>query len=357
MRINGSIKWLFLLALLIAIAALPPAPVLAQQPDVISQYSVHVAPQDDGTLLLGYQFSGYCATTDFPSDKPYLQVGVPNRNFQLLDWGPKAAPNSQTKVWVTSADSLKGVNSQVQLNFNKQPLAGECWDLNFTIRQSQMAYAQGTDEVGFQFTPGWFDFARINSLTITWDLPGDQSLVHKTDPSPTRGPDQAIWRDSSLAPNEKYTVTITYAKSAFPNLTAPSESPGSQPSSSEGGDNSGFLCTVIVVILFVIILVRIIRNLQSDGDYGRGYSGGLFGGSGGFWGGFLGSNGGRPHGGGGGSSGRSGGGGGGFAGRGFSCACASCACACACAGGGRAGCTRKGFDISHLLRRKTAVHA
>jgi len=50
---------------------------------------------------------------------------------------------------------------------------------------------------------------------------------------------------------------------------------------------------------------------------------------------------------------RSGGGGGLFGGRGSSCACvSSCACACACAGGGRAGCSRKGFDISGLLKKE-----
>jgi hypothetical protein len=341
-------SWLFfLLGLVLAFAALMPASALADQPDVIDKYSVHVTPQDDGTLVMEYRFSGYCATTDFPSDKPYLQVGVPNRNFQLVDWGPKSAPNGQSKVWVTSANSLQGVTSQVQLNFNKQPLAGECWNLNFTIKQSQMAYAQGSDEVGFQFTPGWFDFARINSLTVTWDLPGDQTLIHKTDPAPTRGPNQAVWTKTNLAPSDKLTVTITYAKSAFPNLAALPASPPSPPSSAGGGDNSWINYSIIgliiiLVVLWMIIGPRLFNAYGGDGGYGSGLGRALLGGSGG---GSLGSDGGS----------RSGGGGGGFAGRGMSCACVSCACACACAGGGRAGCTRKGFDISHLIRKRTAT--
>ena len=341
MKTKLMIKWILSLGLLLALAALLPRLVTAQQPDVIGQYTVHVTPQDDGTLVMDYRFSNYCATTDFPSDKPYLQVGVPNRNFDLVDWGPKSAPNSQTKVWVTSADPLQGVTSQVQLNFNKQPLAGECWDLNFTIRQRQMAYAQGSDEVGFQFTPGWFDFAKINALTVTWDLPADQTLIHKTDPAPTSTPNQAVWSDTNLAPNDKFTVTITYAKSAFPNLTAPSASAPSPPSSAAGEDNSAFLCGIVLLILFFIVMARFLSFWGSDGGYGGGLGGAFLRG---FGGGFSGS-----------SSSRSGGGGGGFAGRGSSCACASCACACACAGGGRAGCTRKGFDISLLIKKRTSM--
>lgn len=342
MKTKRMIKWFFSLGLLLALATLLPQSARADQPDVIGQYAVHVTPQDDGTLVIEYRFSNYCATTDFPSDKPYLQVGVPNRNFDLVDWGPKSAPNNQTQVWVTSADSLQGVTSQVQLNFSKQPLAGECWDLNFTIKQRQMAYAQGSDDVAFQFTPGWFDFAKISALTVTWDLPTDQSLVHKVDPEATRGQNRAVWTSTNLAPNQKFTVTVAYAKSAFPNLTSASASPPSPPSSSAGQDYSIFLCVLVLVVIILIVAVRGLRLWGGDGGYGGIPGGAFYGGSGG---GFVDS----------GRGSRSGGGGGGFAGRGSSCACASCACACACAGGGRAGCTRKGFDVSRLIRKRTTT--
>ncbi len=354
MKAKQPIRWLGLLVLLLAFAALLPPRALADQPDVIGQYSVHITPRDDGTLVMEYRLSNYCAATDFPSDKPYLQVGVPNRNFDLVDWGPKSAPNSQTKIWVTSANADQGVNSQVQLNFNQQPRAGDCWDLNFTIDQREMAYAQGSDEVGFQFTPGWFDFAKINTLTITWDLPGDPSLVHKTDPAPTNNQNQAVWTNTNMAPNDKFTVTITYAKSAFPNLVAAglpsSPSTPSNPPSSTGGTriNCAFCLVILIIILFFVLPLYFRRN-ASDGGYGSVLGSPFFGGygSGGHGSGDSSSS----------HSDRSGGGGGGFAGRGSSCACgcASCACACACAGGGRAGCTRKGFDIGRLIRKGTTT--
>lgn len=344
------IKPLVVLVCLVALASLAPSLAFAQPPDVIGQYTVHVTPKDDGTLVMDYRLSNYCAATDFPSDKPYLQIGVPNRNFDLVAWGPKSAANPQTKVWVTSADALQGVNSQVQLNFNKQPLAGECWDMTFTINQSRMAYAQGSDEVSLQFTPGWFDFAKINTLTINWDLPGNASLVHKTEPAVAMGQTQAVWTNTNMAPNDKFTVTITYAKSAFPDLPAQVPSSPSVPSetpSSSGSDwTTLIVCLIILVILFFILLPRFTRSYASDGGYGSGL-GGIF----------LGGFGGGTSGGGGGGSDRSGGGGGGFSGRGSSCACAcaGCACACACAGGGRAGCTRKGIDISGWMKRKAVA--
>ena len=344
MKTKRIFKWFLSLGLLFALATLLPSSAKADQPDVIGQYTVHVMPQDDGTLVMEYRFSNYCATTDFPIDQTYLQVGVPNRNFDLVDWGPKSAPDSQTKVWVTSARSLQGVTSQVQLNFNKQPLVGECWELYFTIKQSQMAYGQGSDEVTFQFTPGWFDFAKINALTVTWDLPSDQSLLHKVDPAATSGQNQAVWTETNLAPNQKFTVTITYAKLALPSLVAMPESQPNPPSSSASQDNSAFLCWIVLAVILLVIAARVFRLWGSDGGYGSGWGGAFYGGSGG---GLLGSGGGS----------RSGGGGGGFAGRGSSCACASCACACACAGGGRAGCTRKGFDVGSMIKKTTRTIA
>ncbi len=343
MKTKRMLKWVFSLGLLLALATLLPQSASADQPDVIGRYAVHVMPQDDGTLMIEYRFSNYCATTDFPSDKPYLQVGVPNRNFDLVDWGPKSAPNSQTKVWVTSARPLQGVTSQVQLDFNKQPLAGECWDLYFTIKQAQMAYTQGSNEVSFQFTPGWFDFARIDTLAITWDLPDDLSLVHKTQPAPTNGQKQAIWTNTNMAPNDKFTVTITYARSAFPNLAAGSlpSSPSNPAGSTGEADNSWVIWVIVLIIIFLIVVLPMVRRVASDGGYGSMPGGVFYEGGGGSFGG--------------GSSSRLGGGGGGFAGRGSSCACASCACACACAGGGRAGCARKGYDVSHLIRKRTAM--
>lgn len=309
----------------------------AAEPDVIKQYSVTVTPRSDGTLDMVYVFD-YCATTDFPSGSAYLDVGVANSSFELVDYNPRD--------WVTNAYAKTDGGSWVHLEFAHLPLAGECFTFDFTIHQSAMAHLSG-EEVAFQFTPGWFDFARIEALRITWAEPNDTSFVKSLDPQPTSVAEgKAVWETTNLAPNQKFTVNLVVAKSAFPDLNTEA---AAQPVPAEGGGGGDMLlvlCVVIAVILVVIVLVAVLMS-ESSGSYSSGESIGGYHGGGIYTGGSSGS---RSTGSS--SGGRTSGGGGSYSGRGSSCACVhSCACACACAGGGRAGCSRKGFDVRRFLKR------
>lgn len=317
-------------------------------PDDIKSYVVTVEPQPDGALKMKYDFN-YCAVTDFPDDTQHLWVGVPNSSFELLDYGPKD--------WVVSANS-RGSASQVELNFAHLPKAGECFNLTFTILQRRMAYPTGGN-VSFEFTPGWFDFARIDELKINWRLP-DVKLIKLLDPVPTKqGGGVATWVQTNLAPNQKFTVKVLVDKTAFGALAA-EPSPAAAPTGG-GGDVLGTIVIVFVVILVVVVVLALLAAwVKSDGDGGYTYptsrrspSGDSYTG-GGYIGGYhssppsshssSSSNS---------SSSRSGGGSGSFGSRGSSCACvSSCACACACASGGRVGCSEKGYDISCLLDKK-----
>lgn len=328
-----------LLSLVLALIALVPlaVPVAAGgPPDVINTYVVTVTPNDDGTLVMRYDLD-YTATTDFPSGSAYLEVGVPNSDFQLLDWGPKP--------WVTSANAKTGGGSWVHLDFAQLPKAGDHFTINFTIKQSKMAYPTG-DDVSFKFTPGWFDFAEIKKLTINWKLPA-KDLVKKLDPAPAnQGDNLAVWEAKDLAPNQKYTVSLLIAKAAFPKLSEATTT----TSDPDAATDNGWIIIVVLVVVLVIIVIIVIAVAAENGGYS-----GSSGGGGGYHGG--GYSGGSSSSGGGSSSsgssgGRSSGGGGSYSGRGSSCACVSCACACACAGGGRAGCSEKGFDVSGLLNKE-----
>lgn len=339
------------LMLALTLVLLIVVPVFAAEPDVIGEYAITVTPQSNGNLEMAYSFSNYCATTDFPSDIQGLEVGVPNSHFTIKDFGPKG--------WVTDARPKTSGGSWVRLDFAKLPKKGDCFNLNFTIVQEQMANLQG-EEVTFKLTPGWFDFATIKKLKITWMLPTDASLVHKMDPEAVRTGNQAVWTKENLAPNQKFTVSLVYAKTAFPELSTsvPVETGGE----TGGGLGAGWIILIIIAIIIIVIVV--IFWIGND-SYGGGYTSSQGGsdhttstigayttprteshttGSISHTGGSTSSS--RP---------RSGGGGGSFSGRGSSCACvSSCACACACAGGGRVGCSLKkiGADISCLLKRR-----
>lgn len=343
-------KRLLILTLVMSlILTIAPSALAQTPPDVIKEYVVSVEPQTDGALKMRYDFS-YCATTDFPANSGYLEVGVPNSNFSLTDYGPKD--------WVTSAAAKNGSTSQVHLDFAHVPKAGECFSFNFTILQQAMAYPSDTG-VSFVFTPGWFDFAKIEKLSVRWQLPKDISQVKGFDPAPkTQGDGLAVWEAENLAPNQKFTVKITVDKTVFPQLAVqPTQAPAASDGSGGGFAIDPLLLCFVVILVVVVVFVIAWAAYSLDSGSGGSYS------SGGYIGGYHSAP--RndspsprysppspsprydppPS--------RSGGGSGNFGGRGSSCACvSSCVCACACAGGGRAGCARKGFDVSRLMRKR-----
>ncbi len=344
----------WLLAVTMALVLLL-APVRADiPPDIIHKFEIVVTPQPDGSLVIHYKLD-YEATSDFTNDIPYIQIGVPNSNFTIREWGPTTL--------LKGAKAITFGKSLVELDFGRLPKKGERFQLYFEILQSGMVYKAGED-VSFKFVPGWFDYAKVSELHLTWALPSDTSLVKSLDPKPdSQFDNRATWITRNLQTNQKAkAVTLVYSTAAFAELKLTTSSQPASPQGDENGETN-WLVVVLIVVFVLIVIVVIAIMIWSDGYGGGGYTGGSYRGGGGYGGGWGGSSGGssggsRPSGGslgggGGSSSGRSGGGGGGFSGRGSSCACvSSCACACACAGGGRVGCAERGLDITYWLAQQ-----
>lgn len=299
-------------------------------PDILDDYSIAVTPQPDGSLVMSYTLQKYCAYSDWPSDVPYLQVGVPNGNFSISEWGPKSGPNM-----VVDAEPVTSGGSFVQLDFDGDnlPKNGDCFDLNFTIVQNAMSYPdEDNNQVTMKFIPsGWSFPIQVKRLTITWAIPEDSSLLKVTDPSPM-GTDGSsmIWTWNSPVMNSSgmfgdYFVKLAYDPSTF------QLSDEAKASSDSGNGGGGSAAGIVVLVIIVVILVVILFVALWLAEEGSGGGGGYYGGGGGGLG-----------------SGHFGGGGLGSGGGGSSCACAGCACACACAGGGRVGCSRKGIGIKCL---------
>jgi hypothetical protein len=266
----------------------------------------------------------------------------------------------------------------VRINLLREVNAGECVNFVVLVHQYRMANLdESANTISMHFTPGWFNDVPVDHLQVTWYLPSDPAQVKSLNPKPgTQNDIQAVW-ESALQPGGKFPISVVYDQAAFPafnpdQTATPSASasspPGSAPfatDSTKPGDTSApvslapvvippltlttCICGCIILLLVLVVLFGIFRLFGSAARSYRG--GGFFGGypRGGGWlgggGGGLGSSGG----GGGSARNRTGGGSGLFGGRGMSCACVSSGCACACAGGGRAGCSRKGFDVSGLF--------
>jgi hypothetical protein len=340
-------------------------------PDILDSYTIAIAPNADGSLAMNYTLTNYCAKSDWPGEYPYLQVGVPNGNFSISDWGPK---DGQDKV--VNAEKVTSGGSFVQLDFDRGnlPKNGDCFDLYFAIVQSKMAYPDtGNGTVTFKFIPsGWNFPINVNTLIVTWALPSDPSLVKLTEPAPASTDATTMaWKWTNPAMNSSgmfadSAIKIAYDKSAF---TLPAAA-ATETSPSTGSGVSNLVIGVILVLVllvFIVVVCWVLFGSSSDDGYtsGGGYSSVDTSPS------YIptytpsesrssspsrrsesteSSSPSESH-----DSGSShssfGGGFGGSSGHSSSCACAShCACACACAGGARVGCSRKAIGIACLSK-------
>jgi hypothetical protein len=360
------------LLLLLVLAFTPAARVQAAGTDEIKSYTIDILPQPDGSLVNTYAIN-WCVISNSAGPLSWFTVGMPNEQYQIM--GSSGDVSSVIPY-------NEGFDYKIRIDLPREVYADECVNASVQVRQYGMAYLDATtSEISFQFTPGWFDEVPVDLLQVTWHLPSEAALLKSLDPQPsTQDGSQAVWK-TALQPGDRYPITIIYDKAAFPNFNpsqaAPTQAPvsiptGSGPYDSSSPTDEGFnmpipgitvpftfascLCMCLIAIVVLFILFAIIRSIGSAGRSYRG--GGYFGGypRGGGWtggggGGSIFKSGG---GGGGGFTPRIGGGSGSFGGRGMSCACVSSGCACACAGGGRAGCSRKGFDVSGLFKNSQA---
>jgi hypothetical protein len=357
------------LLLLLAVAYFPLRTVHATGTDEIKDYAIDILPQEDGSTVNTYVIN-WCVISNSAGPLTWITLGMPNEQYEIVS-------SSGDIASVRPYD--EGFNYQVRIDLPREVNANEC--VNFTVQVHQYGLAkldETTGEIGFYFTPGWFDEVPVDHLQVTWHLPSDATQVKSFNPKPTtQSEGEAVW-ESDLQPGEKIPISVIYDKAAFPNFD-PNKTSSSAPTDSiptaysystevpitnidtgvpvsavpvlfQSLSFTSCLCMCMILIFVLFFLFIIFRSI---GSAARSYR------RGGFFGGYTGG-GGRPGGGGGifgsGSGGggsithRSGGGSGSFGGRGMSCACVSSGCACACAGGGRAGCSRKGFDVSGLFK-------
>ena len=346
-------------------------PVQSQGTDEVQEYAIDIVPQEDGSTLNTYTIN-WCVISDSAGPLTWITLGMPNEQYEIF------AFSGDIQSVITAN---QGFDSMIRLDLTHEVNAGECIDLVVSVHQFGLAgLDENTSEIGFYFTPGWFNEVPVDHLRVTWQLPTNHTLIKSFNPNPTSQDDsRAIWEDA-LQPGEKFPISVIYDKSAFPNFnpdqigettsSIPTEAiyPDQNTNIFEDAGNPVFevpglagplsfgtcVCLCLIAILVLILLFIIFRSAGGRRSYRRG---GWFGGypSSGSWGGGSNSGGsifssgsGENHD----TPDRSGGGSGAFGGRGSSCACVSSGCACACAGGGRAGCSRKGFDVSRLINDK-----
>lgn len=365
-----------LLGLLVCLLLIPATATTAYAKDYdeIVNYDVVVQPNtEDGSLNIAVSFD-WKALEELPYGQE-LKIGVPNGSIR------------DEQALTDNIERLEFDNSYMYVYLDREYEAGETFHFAYSWVQEYMFTLNGNGSVFYGYTPGWFDEARVDHMTVTWLDP--QSVPGRFVWSVSAGQEE-YWSaaDNTLTGTDlphgaQIRLEITYSN--WPTDLDPENSSDYAPDNwgGNGGDyyyedDSGRMMFYLFVVFLIVVILVIIVASRRDG-----YSGG-FGTHYVFyhnlW--YPAGPDGKPRPGSVGtvhkprppvshsSSGGFGGGkhGGGFGGGGFGggshCACASscaCACACACAGGGRAGCSAKNLygairldeEMSRRLEEKT----
>ena len=338
--------------------------------DYIHRYDVTVTPNaEDGSLHIRLDFE-WEVLDEGPVE--WLQIGIPNGSIRDVE------------ALTDNIASLDFDNSFMYVYFTRGYDDGEVFTFSYAWTQEYMYTLDGSGGVTYDYTPGWFDEARIGQMSLTWNTPNELwpvsfSTTTASGQWDSSGSDTTAWRyvGHDLDHGAQLPVAAKYASWPTELLWEGSSEnlPENEYYYPDYDDDYYYDDTdddLFAMLFFVIFMVVVISIIVSAASSANSYSGGfgtryvLYHG---LW--YPAGRDGKPRPGSVGtvkkpapprrSSGGFGGGsrGGGFGGGGFGggghCACASscaCACACACAGGGRAGCSAKNLCGSVQLSRQ-----
>lgn len=169
---------LLCLCLVLALAPVPAA--YAQDLDRIESYDVDVTPDtQDGSLRIQVTLE-WTVLAEGPVS--WVKIGVPNGSIR------------EETALTDNIDRLSFDNSYMYVYFDRDYNDGETFRFSYSWVQEYM-YALEGDTVSYDYTPGWFDEARVGQMTLTWHDPagvdgagsdgqtgGDHVLAHSAGP-------------------------------------------------------------------------------------------------------------------------------------------------------------------------------
>lgn len=354
-------KFFTLLCLCLLLLGTSVTTAFAGDLDYIDEYHVTVTPNtDDGSLHIEVRFR-WTVLDEGPVE--WLQIGVPNGSIR------------EEMALTDNIGDIFFDNSFMYVYFNRGYDDGETFEFAYSWVQEYMYTLDGS-AVSYDYTPGWFDEAKIGKMTLTWlGIAGTTAEFHpfyigSDGQLVTEALDNGGFRLTAENLSHGAAMNIVAQYPSWPTELYWENSAENLPADDEfyyddefyddyydeynstASEIGGMLFTVIFIIIVIVILSAAARSDGYAGGFGTRYV--LYHG---LW--YPMGHDGRPKpgsvglknkpkpptrsGGFGGGSRGGGFGGGGFGGGGH-CACASscaCACACACAGGGRAGCSAK----------------
>ena len=232
--------------------------------DYINDYSVSVQPNtEDGSLNITVSLT-WTALEELPYNQE-LKIGVPNGSIR------------EETALTDNIERLSFDNSYMYVYLDRAYEQGETFTFSYSWVQEYM-YGLDGDTVTYDYTPGWFDEAKIGAMTLLWidpaGLTGDFSDTSTADGDVTRQDGVLAMTASGLDYGQTMTVRVRYTD--WPTALSADNSADYAPDDGwyddgyydDGTDIEGVIGGI--VILFIVICIVVV--LCSRGD---GYAGGF----------------------------------------------------------------------------------
>ncbi len=286
--------------------------------DRIQRYELLAEPQADGTLDLEYRF--VWTALDTSEDLTWVEIGMPNRNFQFYK-------NSFSSNIISYEKYIDGSYVSARLYLDRAYRGGETLTFSFRVNQEKLL-CQDDGGYFYEFVPSWFNATPVEHYSFVWkdDAPISTNATTQKNGYPA-------W-EGSMPCGTYVSMQVQYSGDAFLGASTVEYEEFYDGDVIDSLAEDKIAVIVLMILLCLVMLIIEVYMTDSVVSYHRGR-------------GFLTCYGhhihvyGRPNpkyekerdkrAASASRSGRSGGGGRGCA----------CACACACAGGGRAGCSQK----------------
>lgn len=157
------LKTLMFLIILIAVQVMLCIFAISYEPSpacIITDYSLVLAPEEDGCLKADYYFCGYVSKKYSEIDA--IEIVMPDMKYEVDDTSLSSNIGNFKKI-----TDNKGYCSLL-LNFNDEYASGEKFDFSFSlVHKDQYHYRKGT--AYYNFTAPWFNLLPVESYIFTWN--------------------------------------------------------------------------------------------------------------------------------------------------------------------------------------------
>lgn len=250
-----------LLCLCLVLALGPVHTAFAQDLDRIESYAVDVTPNtQDGSLRIQVTLE-WTVLAEGPVS--WVKIGVPNGSIR------------QEQALTDNIDRLSFDNSYMYVYFDRDYNDGETFRFSYSWVQEYM-YALEGDTVSYDYTPGWFDEARVGQMTLTWH---DPAGVDGAGSDGQTGGDHVL-AQTDLAHGQQMSFTVHYdgwptqlaqdgSRDSLPTDDDPSVNPGYDPGYDPDYQDDGLGLVGLVILLVVVFLI--VRVAAASDGYRGGF--------------------------------------------------------------------------------------